>query len=76
MIPVLAVSSLASQKAYYKGKHLIRFKASERISVHYHQGRKHGSLQVDMAPEKELRVLHLDWNPASRSQLSFALGKA
>jgi hypothetical protein len=29
-----------------------------RSSVHYHQGRKHGSIQAGMALE-ELRVLHL-----------------
>jgi hypothetical protein len=28
-------------------------------SVHYHHGRKHDSLQVDMVLEKELRVLCL-----------------
>jgi hypothetical protein len=38
--------------------------------VHYHHGRKHGSLQTDMALE-ELRVLHLvlkageNWLPGS-----------
>jgi hypothetical protein len=31
---------------------------SERGSVHYHQGRKHGSIQAEMVQE-ELRVLHL-----------------
>jgi hypothetical protein len=30
-----------------------------RGSVHYHQGRKHGSFQAGMVQEKELRVLHL-----------------
>jgi hypothetical protein len=30
-----------------------------RGSVHYHHGRKHGSIQADMVLEKELRVLHL-----------------
>lgn len=30
-----------------------------RVSVHYHQGRKHGSMQVDMVLEK-VRVLRLD----------------
>ena len=28
--------------------------------VHYHHGRNHGSVQADMALEKELRVLHLN----------------
>ena len=31
-----------------------------RDLVHYHYGRKHGSLQADMVLEKELKVLHLD----------------
>ena len=31
---------------------------SIRGSVHYHHGRKHGNIQVDMVLE-ELRVLHL-----------------
>ena len=26
----------------------------------YHHGGRHGSVQADMVPEKELRVLHLD----------------
>jgi hypothetical protein len=30
-----------------------------RGSVHYHHGRKHGSIQAGMVPVKELRVLHL-----------------
>jgi hypothetical protein len=34
--------------------------------VHYHQDRKHGSLQADMGLEKELRVLHLDLKAATR----------
>jgi hypothetical protein len=28
-------------------------------SVHYHHGRKHGSMQADMVQEKELRVLYI-----------------
>ena len=31
-----------------------------RGSVHYHHGRKHGSMQTDMVLEKEHRVPHLD----------------
>jgi hypothetical protein len=31
-----------------------------RGSVHYHHGGKHGSMQLDMVLEKELRVLYLD----------------
>jgi hypothetical protein len=34
-------------------------------SVHYHQGRKHGSLQAGMVQE-ELRVLHLHLKAARR----------
>ena len=30
-----------------------------RVSVHYHLGRKHGSISAGMALEKKLRVLHL-----------------
>jgi hypothetical protein len=33
---------------------------SIRGSVHYHHGRKHGSIQADMVLEKETRFLHLD----------------
>jgi hypothetical protein len=33
---------------------------SFRGSLHYHNGRKDGSVQVDIVPEKKLRVLHLD----------------
>ena len=29
-----------------------------RGSAHYHQGRKHGSVQTGMMLEKELRILH------------------
>jgi hypothetical protein len=43
-----------------------------RVSVHYHQGKKHGSIQADVGLE-ELRVLYLlhpkavreDWLPGS-----------
>jgi hypothetical protein len=31
-----------------------------RGSVHYHHGRKHGSIQAGMVLEKKLRVFHLD----------------
>ena len=33
---------------------------SFRGSEHYHHGWKHGSIQVDMVLEEELRVLYLD----------------
>jgi hypothetical protein len=29
-------------------------------SIHYHHGGKHGSMQADLVPEEELRVLHLE----------------
>jgi hypothetical protein len=47
---------------------------SFRGSVHCHPGRKHGSLQADIVPEKELRVLDLDLK-AVRRRLSSALGR-
>ena len=43
----------------YKG-HLTGAGLQFRGLVHYHHGRKHGSVQADMVLEKELRVLHLD----------------
>jgi hypothetical protein len=36
----------------------LRLAYSFRGLVHYHQGRKHGSVQADMVLEKNLRVLH------------------
>jgi hypothetical protein len=44
----------------YKGKHLIGAGLQFRGLVHYHHGRKHGSIQSDMMLEKEPRILHLD----------------
>jgi hypothetical protein len=52
----------------------LRVAYSFRGSVHYHHGRKHGSVQADMALE-ELRVLHLDPKVARR-RLSSSLGGA
>jgi hypothetical protein len=37
--------------------------------IHYHQGRKHGSVQTETVLE-ELRVLHLDPKAARRRVLS------
>ena len=48
----------------YKGQHLQAYRF--RGSVHFHHGRKHGSVQADTALEKELRVLHLDPTAARR----------
>jgi hypothetical protein len=44
-----------------------------RSSVHYHQGRKHGSIQAGMVQD-ELRVLHLHLRAASRILASRQLG--
>jgi len=35
-------------------------KLAYRFGGLVHPGRKHGSIQADKVPEKELRVLHLD----------------
>ena len=43
----------------------MRLAYSFRGSVHYHHGRKHGSILADMVGE-EPRVLHLDQKAASR----------
>ena len=43
----------------YKGKHLIKAGLKFRGLVHYHHGRKHGSMQADTVLEKELRVFFL-----------------
>jgi hypothetical protein len=37
-----------------------------RCSVHYHHGRKHDSIQVDMVLERELGVLHFVQKANSR----------
>ena len=50
----------------YKGKHLILAGLQvQKSTVHYHHGRKHGSIQADMVPE-ELRVLHLNQQAVGR----------
>jgi hypothetical protein len=43
---------------------------SFRGLVHYHHGRKHGSMQADIMLKKELRVLHLDLTKA-RTRVPF-----
>ena len=53
----------------YKSKLLVGAGLQFQRSVHYHHGRKHGSVQVDMVLEKELRVLHLDLKAASGGSL-------
>ena len=45
----------------YKGNISLGLAYRFRGSVHYHHGGKHGSIQADMMLEKELRVVHLDW---------------
>jgi hypothetical protein len=37
--------------------------------VHYHYGWKHGGTNVDMVLEKELRVLHEDWQAVNWIEL-------
>jgi hypothetical protein len=49
----MAVKIYHDQGNSYKGQHLI----GDGLQVHYHQGRKHGSIQAGMAL-KDLRVLH------------------
>jgi hypothetical protein len=34
--------------------------------VHYHQGKKHGSVQADMVVKKDLRLLYLETKAAKR----------
>jgi hypothetical protein len=53
----------------HKGLHLIGagFQV-QRGSVHYHHGRKHGSVKIDMVVEK-LRVLYFDIKAARRLPL-------
>jgi hypothetical protein len=44
----------------YKEKQLSGAGLQFRGLVHYHHGRKHGTVQADMVLEKELRVLHFE----------------
>ena len=48
----------------YKGKHFIGAVLQFRGLVDYFHGGKHGSIQTDVMLEKELIVLHLDWQAA------------
>jgi hypothetical protein len=62
------------QDKSYKGKYEIGAGLySFRGSVHYHHGRKYGSLQADVVLEKELRDLHL-YLKAARRWLSLSIG--
>jgi hypothetical protein len=45
-----------------------------RGSVHYHQSRKHGSVQAGMVMEKELRIFLLDLKALRRRLTSRKLG--
>ena len=54
----IAVNRHHDQGNSYKEQHLIGAAYTFRGSVHYHHGRKHGSVQADTVLE-ELRVLHL-----------------
>jgi hypothetical protein len=46
----------------------LRLPYSFKGLVRYHCGRKHGSAQADMVLEKELVVLHLDWQASRREK--------
>jgi hypothetical protein len=50
----------------YKGKHLTRAGLLIRGSVRYFHVWKHGGMQGNMLLEKELGVLHLDWQSAKK----------
>lgn len=43
-----------------------------RSLVHYCHGRKHGDMQADIKPEKELRVLHQNWKAEGSQTLGLA----
>jgi hypothetical protein len=49
-----------------KGKHLIGAGIQFRSLVHYHPGRKHGNVKAKMVVRKELRVLQLEQQAASK----------
>jgi hypothetical protein len=66
----IAVKRHCSHRNSYKGRYLIGAGLQFRGLVHYHHGRKHGSLQSDMVLEKELRVLHLDLQAAERERVT------
>jgi hypothetical protein len=53
-------------KSLKKGKYLIGTDVQFRGLVHCHQGRKHGSVQIDTVLERELRALISE--SASRQQ--------
>jgi hypothetical protein len=59
----------------YKGKHSVGAGLQFQRFIHYHHGRKHGSIQADIVLEKELRVLHLD-PKAVRRKVQLILGRA
>jgi len=42
---------------------------SRRGSVHHHHGRRHGSTQADVVLERELWVLHLDWQAVAEREI-------
>ena len=56
----IAVKRHHDQGNSYKEKHLTGAGLLFRDFILCHYGGKHGSIQVDMVLEKELRVLHLD----------------
>jgi hypothetical protein len=52
----------------------LRLVCSFTSLAHYHHGRKHGSIQANMVPEKELRVLPLDLK-AAEGDINSILGR-
>ena len=69
----IAVKKHHDHRNCYKGKYLTGAGLSFRGLVHYHLDRKHGSMQVDMELEGELRVLHLDLQTAGRNYVPLSL---
>ena len=57
-----------------KENHIFGAGLQFRSLIHYHYGRKHCTIQVDMVLEKELRVLHLDWQETRRKEMALRLG--
>jgi len=61
-----AVKRYHYQGNSYKEKYLIGSGLQFRCLVHYHHGRKQGSVQADVVLEKEMRVLHQDQQTAGK----------
>lgn len=50
----------------YTGKHLTEVSLQFRVLIHCYHGWEHGSMQAEMVPEMELRVLYLDGSTGDR----------